>query len=88
MGHSRGGCTAIVKAALGPYLKYLVTWVSTAALGRYSDEVLRATAFDLPVAAIDLFSVATRQRLIEGMCASEPREQVCTIAVQAGLIFL
>ena len=41
MGHSRGGCTAIVKAALDPRLKCLVTWASPAALGRYSDEVLR-----------------------------------------------
>lgn len=41
MGHSRGGCTAIVKAALDPRLKCLVTWASPAALGRYSDDVLR-----------------------------------------------
>ena len=41
MGHSRGGCSAIVKAALDPRLKCLVTWASPAALGRYSDEVLR-----------------------------------------------
>jgi uncharacterized protein len=41
MGHSRGGCTAIVKAALDPRLKCLVTWASPAALGRYSDEALR-----------------------------------------------
>jgi uncharacterized protein len=41
MGHSRGGCTAIVKASLDPRLKCLVTWASPAALGRYSDEVLR-----------------------------------------------
>jgi uncharacterized protein len=41
MGHSRGGCTAIVKAALDARLKCLVTWASPAALGRYSDEVLR-----------------------------------------------
>ena len=41
MGHSRGGCTAIVKAALDPRLKCLVTWASPAALGRYSDELLR-----------------------------------------------
>jgi uncharacterized protein len=41
MGHSRGGCTAIVKAALDPRLKCLVTWASPAALGRYSDEILR-----------------------------------------------
>jgi dienelactone hydrolase len=41
MGHSRGGCTAIVKAALDPRLRCLVTWASPAALGRYSDEVLR-----------------------------------------------
>ena len=41
MGHSRGGCTAIVKATLDPRLKCLVTWASPAALGRYSDEVLR-----------------------------------------------
>jgi dienelactone hydrolase len=41
MGHSRGGCTAIVKAAEDPRLKCLVTWASPAALGRYSDAVLR-----------------------------------------------
>jgi uncharacterized protein len=41
MGHSRGGCTAIVKASLDPRLKCLVTWASPAALGQYSDEVLR-----------------------------------------------
>jgi dienelactone hydrolase len=41
MGHSRGGCTAIVKAALDPRLTCLVTWASPAALGQYSDEVLR-----------------------------------------------
>ena len=41
MGHSRGGCTAIVKASLDPRLKCLVTWASPAALGRDSDEVLR-----------------------------------------------
>jgi uncharacterized protein len=41
MGHSRGGCTAIVKAAPDPRLKCLVTWASPAALGRYSDELLR-----------------------------------------------
>jgi dienelactone hydrolase len=41
MGHSRGGCTAIVKASLDPRPKCLVTWASPAALGRYSDEVLR-----------------------------------------------
>jgi dienelactone hydrolase len=41
MGHSRGGCTAIVKASLDPRLKTLVTWASPAALGRYSDELLR-----------------------------------------------
>jgi uncharacterized protein len=41
MGHSRGGCTAIVKAAEDPRLKCLATWASPAALGRYSDEVLR-----------------------------------------------
>jgi uncharacterized protein len=41
VGHSRGGCTAIVKAALDPRLKCLVTWASPAALGRYSDEQLR-----------------------------------------------
>jgi dienelactone hydrolase len=41
MGHSRGGCTAIVKAALDPRLKCLMTWASPAALGRYSDEVLQ-----------------------------------------------
>jgi len=41
MGHSRGGCTAIVKAALDPRLQCLVTWASPAALGRYSDELLR-----------------------------------------------
>jgi dienelactone hydrolase len=41
MGHSRGGCTAIVKASLDPRLKCLVTWASPAALGRYSDELLR-----------------------------------------------
>jgi uncharacterized protein len=41
MGHSRGGCTAIVKASLDPRLKCLVTWSSPAALGRYSDELLR-----------------------------------------------
>ena len=41
MGHSRGGCTAIVKAALDPRLKCLVTWASPASLGRYPDEVLR-----------------------------------------------
>jgi dienelactone hydrolase len=41
VGHSRGGCTAIVKASLDPRLKCLVTWASPAALGRYSDELLR-----------------------------------------------
>ena len=41
MGHSRGGCTAIVRASLDPRLKCLVTWASPAALGRYSDELLR-----------------------------------------------
>jgi dienelactone hydrolase len=41
MGHSRGGCTAIVKAALDSRLQCLVTWSSPAALGRYSDEVIR-----------------------------------------------
>jgi dienelactone hydrolase len=41
VGHSRGGCTAIVKASLDPRLKCLATWASPAALGRYSDEVLR-----------------------------------------------
>jgi dienelactone hydrolase len=41
MGHSRGGCTAIVKASLDPRLTCLVTWASPAALGRYSDEVMR-----------------------------------------------
>jgi uncharacterized protein len=41
MGHSRGGCTAIIKASLDPRLKCLVTWAAPAALGRYSDEVLR-----------------------------------------------
>jgi uncharacterized protein len=41
MGHSRGGCTAIVKTALDPRLQCLVTWASPAALGRYSDELLR-----------------------------------------------
>lgn len=41
MGHSRGGCTAIVKASEDPRLKCLVTWASPAALGRYSDDVLR-----------------------------------------------
>jgi fermentation-respiration switch protein FrsA (DUF1100 family) len=41
MGHSRGGCTAIIKAALDPRLRCLVTWASPAALGRYSDDVLR-----------------------------------------------
>jgi dienelactone hydrolase len=41
MGHSRGGCTAIVKASVDPRLTCLVTWASPAALGRYSDEVLR-----------------------------------------------
>jgi uncharacterized protein len=41
MGHSRGGCTAIVKASLDPRLKCLVTWASPASLGQYSDELLR-----------------------------------------------
>jgi dienelactone hydrolase len=41
MGHSRGGCTAIVKAALDSRLQCLATWSSPAALGRYSDEVMR-----------------------------------------------
>jgi dienelactone hydrolase len=41
MGHSRGGCTAIVKTSLDPRVKCLVTWASPAALGRYSDELLR-----------------------------------------------
>jgi uncharacterized protein len=41
MGHSRGGCTAIVKASLDARLRCLVTWASPAALGRYSDELLR-----------------------------------------------
>jgi dienelactone hydrolase len=41
VGHSRGGCTAIVKASLDPRLKCLVTWASPAALGRYSNELLR-----------------------------------------------
>ncbi len=41
MGHSRGGCAAIVKASEDSRLKCLVTWASPVALGRYSDEVLR-----------------------------------------------
>lgn len=41
IGHSRGGCTAIVKAALDSRLQCLATWSSPAALGRYSDEVMR-----------------------------------------------
>jgi len=41
LGHSRGGCTAIVKAALDARLRCLVTWASPAALGHYSDELLR-----------------------------------------------
>jgi uncharacterized protein len=41
MGHSRGGCTAVVKASLDPRLKCLVTWASPAALGGYSDDILR-----------------------------------------------
>jgi uncharacterized protein len=41
MGHSRGGCTAIVKASLDHRLRCLVTWAAPAALGRYSDELLR-----------------------------------------------
>ena len=41
MGHSRGGCTAIVKASEDLRLKCLATWASPAALGRYSAEVLR-----------------------------------------------
>jgi hypothetical protein len=40
------------------------------------------------VAAIDLVSAPTRDRLIERVGAPEPREQVVTIAVQARLIFL
>jgi uncharacterized protein len=41
MGHSRGGCTALVKASEDPRLRCVVTWASPAALGRYSDDVLR-----------------------------------------------
>jgi dienelactone hydrolase len=41
MGHSRGGCTALVKASEDHRLRCVVTWASPAALGRYSDEVLR-----------------------------------------------
>jgi dienelactone hydrolase len=41
MGHSRGGCTAIIKASLDSRLKCLATWASPAALGGYSDTVLR-----------------------------------------------
>jgi uncharacterized protein len=41
MGHSRGGCTAIIKASLDPRLTCLVTWASPAALGGYSEAVLR-----------------------------------------------
>jgi uncharacterized protein len=41
MGHSRGGCTAIIKASLDSRLKCLVTWASPAALGGYSETVLR-----------------------------------------------
>lgn len=41
MGHSRGGCTAIINASLDPRLKCLVTWASPAAVGGYSETVLR-----------------------------------------------
>jgi uncharacterized protein len=41
MGHSRGGCTAIIKASLDSHLKCLVTWASPAAVGGYSETVLR-----------------------------------------------
>ena len=41
MGHSRGGCTAIIKASLDPRLKCLVTWASPAAVGSYAEAVLR-----------------------------------------------
>ena len=41
MGHSRGGCTALVKASEDPRLRCVVTWASPAALGRYPDDVLR-----------------------------------------------
>jgi dienelactone hydrolase len=41
MGHSRGGCTAIIKAAHDSRLQCLVTWSAPAALGRYADEMLR-----------------------------------------------
>lgn len=41
MGHSRGGCTAMIKASLDSRLKCLVTWASPAAVGGYSEAVLR-----------------------------------------------
>jgi uncharacterized protein len=41
MGHSRGGCTAIIKASLDSRVKCLATWASPAALGGYSEAVLR-----------------------------------------------
>ena len=46
------------------------------------------TCLNPPMAAIALVRVATRDRLIAGMCPPEPREQVVTIAVHARLIFL
>src|SRR5262245_25414251 len=47
-----------------------------------------AACRDPPVATIDLDIVAQHHGLIEGMRSPEPREEICTIAVQAGLIFL
>ncbi len=41
MGHSRGGCTAIIKASLDARLKCLVTWASPGAVGGYAEAVLR-----------------------------------------------
>jgi dienelactone hydrolase len=41
MGHSRGGCTAIIKASLDARLRCLVTWAAPAAVGAYPEAVLR-----------------------------------------------
>lgn len=41
MGHSRGGCTALIKAAHDTRLQCLVTWASPAAVGAYSEAMLR-----------------------------------------------
>jgi uncharacterized protein len=63
MGHSRGGCTAIVKASEDPRLTCLVTWASPSALGRYSDEVLRQWKAD---GRYNFVNARTRQDMFVG----------------------